>query len=353
MAAFKQIWSPTAHGLSVSGLELWLVDRTAFELSYLRNLEAVEPWNKNIHYGTFVQAGIEGYIKTRNLAGVKKFIEVETGKQLVAYDDWDDILWWAEMARQTVHQYVEVYAKDLDKYEVRASERHHQIELTLPSGRMIKLHGYIDGEGDDVLVENKCRGEYDEQAIAREIDLNLQVNMYCLFYRATSGRLPSRVWYQNIRRPAGFGFKGPRQKQRESREGFRDRIVQHMRENRPYYFYRWWMRPNEKRFGRFMNQMMFPMLEAFLDWYEYMVSPQKSSTVNRVHWTTPYGLYNPFMEGTQERFRQYRIDGSLDGLRPKVSYRDARETAPKAVKPATATVNPSETSTAGKRKRIR
>lgn len=102
-----------------------------------------------------------------------------------------------------------------------------------------------------------------------------------------------------------------------------------------------------------MNQMMFPMLEAFLDWYEYMVSPQKSSTVNRVHWTTPYGLYNPFMEGTQERFRQYRIDGSLDGLRPKVSYRDARETAPKAVKPATATVNPSETSTAGKRKRIR
>ena len=145
MAPLKQIWSPTAHGLSVSGLELWLVDRTGFELSYLRNLEAVEPWNKNIHYGSLVQAGIEGYIKTRNLAGVKKFIETETKKQLKAYPDWDDILWWAEMARQTVYQYVEVYGRDLDKYQVRASERHHQIELKLPSGRMIKLHGYIDG----------------------------------------------------------------------------------------------------------------------------------------------------------------------------------------------------------------
>lgn len=350
MAAYKQIWSPTIHGLSVSGLELWLVDRTAFEISYLRDLEAVEPWNKNIFYGVLVQAGIEGFIKTRNLAGVKRFIETEAQKQLLAYDDWDDILWWAEMARQTCHQYVEIYGADLDKYEVKASERHHQVELKLPSGRMIKLHGYIDGEGDNVILENKCRGEWDETAIAKEVDLNLQVNMYCLFHRATNGRLPGRVWYQHIRRPAGFGYKGPRQKQREDRSDFRHRIVEHITNNRPYYFYRYWIRPDEKRFSRFMKQMMFPMLEAFMDWYEYMITPNRSEVVNRLHWTTPYGLYNPFMEGTQERFRQYRIDGSLEGLRPKVHYRDAPETAPKAVRPNPSTSGTTEAKSAGKRR---
>ncbi len=98
-----------------------------------------------------------------------------------------------------------------------------------------------------------------------------------------------------------------------------------------------------------MKQMMLPMLEAFMDWYEYMITPNRSGVLNRVHWTTPYGLYNPFMEGTQERFRQYRIDGSLEGLRPKVHYRDAPETAPKAV-PIPSTNGTTEAKSTGKRR---
>ena len=89
MVQFRAIWSPVVNGLSLSALEMWLVDRVAFEVSYLRDLEAVEPWNKNMMYGSLIQAGIEGYIKTRQPRGAAKFIQTEFEKQAKKYDELD------------------------------------------------------------------------------------------------------------------------------------------------------------------------------------------------------------------------------------------------------------------------
>jgi len=318
---FKQIWCPLRNGLSVSGLEMWLVDKTAFEISYLRDLEVVEGWNKNTQYGTFVQAGIEGYIKHRDPKLAAFFIQKEFEKQIKQYEDYEDICWWAQLAQSQVQTWIDLYAKDLDTYGITRSEVHHKIDLELPSGRKICLHGYIDGEGDDILMENKCRGEWDEESIASEIDLNLQVNMYLLFHKARTGVLPNRVWYQHIRRPGGFAYRGPRKKAKESNEQYRRRLADAIDSDRDYHFYRYWVLPDEERFQRFTHLCLYPMLEAFLDWYFYMIHPNRKDEVNKYHWVTPYGLYNPFLEGTQERFRNFRLTGSTLGLRPKVHYR--------------------------------
>lgn len=152
------IWSPVANGLSLSALEMWLVDRVAFEVSYLRDLEAVESWNKNMMYGSLIQAGIEGYIKTRQPRGAAKFIQTEYEKQVAKYDDIDEISWWATLAQHQVTTFTDLYAADLDLFHVDKSECQHKIELILPSGRPIVLNGFIDGEGDGVIMENKCRG---------------------------------------------------------------------------------------------------------------------------------------------------------------------------------------------------
>jgi hypothetical protein len=40
-----------------------MVDPIACELRYLRDLEAVEPWRKEMSYGSFFQAAVEGYVK--------------------------------------------------------------------------------------------------------------------------------------------------------------------------------------------------------------------------------------------------------------------------------------------------
>ncbi len=296
---------------------MWLVDRTAFEVSYLRDLEAVEPWNKNTNYGSLVQAGIEGFIKTRQHRGAARFIETEFEKQVKQYEEYDDIAWWAGVAQTTVSTWIDLYAKDLDKYRIDKSEVHHKMTLTLPSGREIVLHGYVDGEGDNVLMENKTRGDWDDDKLAKEIDLNLQVNMYTLFFNAKHGRLPERIWYQHIRRPLGFGYRGPRSKASESSDDFRKRLGEAIDKDRQYHFFRYFIKPTKDRFERFMHLIMYPMLESFLDWYEYMSHPYREKELNKTHWVTPYGLYNPFMEGTLERFREYRLNGSTLGLRPK------------------------------------
>jgi hypothetical protein len=42
--------------------------------------------------------------------------------------------------------------------------------------------------------------------------------------------------------------------------------------------------------------------------------------VHRHHYLTPYGLYNPYLEGTGERFRTYALTGSTLGLKKKKIY---------------------------------
>lgn len=319
MAKSVQLWSPQIHGLSLSGLELWLVDKVAFELQYLRNLEVVESWNKNMQYGSLVQAGIEGFIKTRQAKLAHRFIDIESEKQIAIWDDAEEILWWAGLAKAAVTEFIRHYETDLKKYGIQKSEEHHKVDLTLPSGRQLIIHGYLDGHGPENMMENKCRGDWDLESIAAEIDRNLQVNYYCLMYKATHGKLPKYVWYQHVRRPGSFGYRGPTRRKTESKDQYRDRIILHMEENKGYYFFRHMIRPTEQVLDRFLNECLIPILEAFMDWYTYMTSPNKKDTPNHSHWITPYGLYNPFMEGTQERFRTYRLTGSTLGLRPRIA----------------------------------
>ena len=317
MAESKSVWSPRKNGLSVSGLNLWLVDRTAFELQYLRRLEVVEPWNKNLGYGLLMQAGIEGFIKTGTVAGAYQLQNREFEKQIVQYSEIDEIAYWTRIAGHQLTTFIDYYSEDLKKYGVTKSELHHEAEVKLASGRTIKLHGYIDGEGDGIIMENKCRGEWDDQAIVDNIDLDLQFNTYCLLQRAATGELPQYVWYQHIRRPCGFGYKGPRKKAKESDDDYIKRLGEAINTDREYHFYRYLARPDKERFGRFCKECLFPILESFLDWYEYMTAADRAKLVNKYHWMQPYGLYDPFLKGTPERFREYRLTGTTRGLRPR------------------------------------
>ena len=132
------------------------------------------------------------------------------------------------------------------------------------------------------------------------------------------------MWYQNIRRPGGFGYRGPKQRKAEDREAYRQRLVEYIDANKEDHYYQFIGRPSMEEFQRFCHGCLYPMLEAFIDWYcerlafmGYETNPMGIPPVNKTHWITPYGLYNPFTEGTSERFRNYRLNGDLTGLRRK------------------------------------
>lgn len=311
---YRNVYNPFENGLTVSQINLWLIDKVAYELQYLRGLEAVEDWNKALKYGNLVGAGYEGFIKTKEQRGASRFIEQEVAKQVAEWPDAaDDIAWWANRASHTSKCFGTLYGEDLEKYHVDEAETRYRSRLCLPDGRSVCLSGYMDGEGEDIILEGKCRSSWDEVGIVHEIKNDLQYNFYLHLYYIHHGKLPSKVWYQHTRRPCGFGFRGPRKKKSESLVEFGERIDQHMTDNPDYYFFRLINTTSMDEFERFCHATLYPIITAMMDWYDWMLDKSKP---NSYHWMTPYGLYNPFMEGTQERFRQYRLHGTTAGLRP-------------------------------------
>lgn len=324
----RMVWSPYSHGLSVSSLQLWAVDRVGCELRLLRNRRAIEPWRKETSFGNLFQAAYEGWVKHREKGMLKRHAE-EVDKQIVINPEAkDDIVTWGTLA---LRLFSECFLKryEAEMKSVVRSEEHHKARIDLPSGRQIVLHGYIDGEFDKLpastplvgnafgFCENKTRSDWDQEKLVDELPWDLQTNIYLLLYRAKYGKLPSRVWYQHIRRPGGFAYRGPRQKTNEPLKAWHGRIVEHIREDllNDYHFYRFWLKPTMTGLERFCWGALYPMLEAFLDWYDYLIHPDRDNIVNRVHWFQPYGIYNPFENGRPESFRNYRLTGSTAGLR--------------------------------------
>ncbi len=324
----RMIWSPYTHGLSVSSLQLWLVDRVGCELRLLRNRRAIEPWRKETSFGNLFQSCYEGWVKNGEQGLLKRQAE-EVDKQIaINPESKDDIAQWAWLAQEMFRKgFLKKYSSEFRS--VKRSEEHFKSDFTLPSGRVIRLHGYVDGEYDSMLkstplvggssglCENKCRSDWDSDKLIEELPWDLQTNIYTLLYHAKHGKLPGTIWYQHVRRPGGFGFRGPRQKTGESIKDYHKRIVEHMQENLldDYYFYRFWLRPTMTGLERFCWGCLYPMLESFLDWYEFLVHPDRDNQVNRHHWFHPYGVYNPFENGRPETFRNYRLTGSTAGLR--------------------------------------
>lgn len=320
----KTVWNPALKGLSVSALNLFWINPVAFELKYFQGLEPVEPWNKKMSYGSLMGAGIEGFIKKRTDDAIVDYIDRQYRKDIAKYNEWEEILWWTKLATAQSKIFCKRYETDFDKYYVTHAESKLKQTLTLPSGRKVVLNGYLDGEGKDLIFEHKCRGNWNPERVANEIDMDLQFNYYLLLYYLKNGKLPSRVWYQHSRRPSGFGYRGPKQKTTETKATYSQRLIKYMQENEDDHFYQFMSITNMERFQRFLHISLYPKLEQFLDWYDYLTgkpyfdyNDNWKGRINSLHVMTPYGLYNPYLEGTDETFRHYALTGSTLGLRKK------------------------------------
>lgn len=325
--AVKTIWNPAEKGLSVSALSLFWINPVAFELKYFQGLEPVIPWNKDMGYGSLIGAGIEGWIKTRTGEGMADYIDRQYKKEIARHDEWDEIGWWTELAYSQTRLFISIYKNDFDNYDITRAEERIKATIELPSGRSITLAGYLDGSGDDNIFEHKCRSDWNTEKIASEIDMDLQFNFYLLLFYSKTGKLPEILWYQHSRRPSGFAYRGPKKRDTETKESFQKRLVKYIEENSEDHFYQFIARPRMERFERFLNVCLYPKLEQFLDWYQYMIGGEEyrisfqqendilPNRYNSLHMMTPYGLFNPYIEGRDESFRNYAMTGSTLGLR--------------------------------------
>lgn len=320
----KIVYNLPEKGLSVTAFNTWFVNPVACELKYFHNLEPVTSWNKNTGYGSLVGTGIEGYIRTRNLETVKEYINRLCLREFKKYSDYEEIVWWSELAIHQTQVMVNRYSKDFDRYHIGVAEEKINAPIKLPSGRTIVLTGKLDGSSKDgsIIFEHKCKKDWNESSIVDEIDLDLQVNWYLTLCLAKYGSLPKTLWYQHSRRPGGFGYRGPKRKVKETEQEFLIRTCEYISDNEDDHFYQFIAKPKMDRYNRFLHCCMYPLLEKFLDWWEYMIN--RKGKINKYHYMTPYGIYNPYLEGTEETFRKFALTGSTIGLR-KVSYESNKE----------------------------
>jgi hypothetical protein len=305
-----------------------MVDPIACELRYLRDLEAVEPWRKEMSYGSFFQAAVEGYVK-EGVRSACSFVDETADSQITRNpESKSDILFWADLAKSL---FLKCYLPRYPEVScITKSERHVAADISLPSGRVVKLHGYLDAEFEKLppglgpvtgcwgFGEHKCRGEWNEQTIAENIPWDLQTNIYTLLLFAERGEIPPAVWYQHCRRPGGFAYGGPRQGKNETLQQWGSRVIKTIEaDTSDYHFFRFWHRPTRAGLERFLWGFLYPYLEHFLDWYDYMVDPNRDQRVNKYHWIRPYGVYDNFMTTFPEAYRNYRVTGSTRGLRKK------------------------------------
>lgn len=321
--AVKEIWNPALKGLSVSALNLFWINPVAFELKYFQGLEPVEAWNKNTAYGSLIGAGIEGFIKKGTTLDIENFVDRQYRKDIMKFNEYDEIAWWSQLATEQAKIFCSRYSADFKAHGVTRAETRRKETIILPSGRTIVLNGYLDGEGKDLIFEHKCRGDWNPERIADEIDMDLQFNYYLLLYYTKEGKLPKKVWYQHSRRPSGWGYRGPKKRETETKDAYLKRLVQYIKDNEDDHFYQFMAIPDMGRFQRFLQISLYPKLEQFLDWYDYLTGKEPYNSVstcdryNSLHVMTPYGLYNPYLEGTDEAFRRYALTGSTLGLRKR------------------------------------
>lgn len=325
----KIVYNFPERGLSTSAFNLWFVNPVAFELQYFHDLEPVEEWNKNTGYGSLVGNGIEGWLKTRTKESINEYITRYYMREFKKYSDYEEIVWWAKLAIFQTDIFIRKYYKDFNRYEINEAELSIKAPITLPSGRIIVLSGRLDGNNKDgsVIFEHKAKKDWNTERIASEVDLDLQVNWYLTLCLCKFGSLPKVLWYQHSRRPGGYGYRGPKRKKGETSDEFLKRSCDYIADNVDDHFYQFIARPKMERYQRFMNLCMYPLLERFMDWWEYKTG--KITGVNKYHYLTPYGLYNPYLEGTDEKFRTFSLTGSTVGLR-KVrngNYTDKEKTS--------------------------
>lgn len=198
----------------------------------------------------------------------------------------------------------------------------------LPSGRTVYLRGKYDavdligGKRPGVyLGENKAKGTIDGTTIERELSFNLQTLLY-LVVLSEDPLLIQRVRgvrYNVIRRPLSSGKHTIRPKKAtkripaESMEDYYHRLGGLIEGEPDHYFHRWKQEVSTAELTNFKTQFLDPCLEELCKWYDWVTTGDPWRMGNKIHWRSPYGIYN-LMDGKPSELDEYLLSGSTLGL---------------------------------------
>ncbi len=330
----EPVWKgPEVDGVTQSLLSRFLVCRERFRLLVVEGLKPADKFNHFIEYGHMWHICEEH--RDGDWSSVLKVYALSLCKRYPYQQE--QIQHWYNICKIQFPLYISYWAgqKSEQNRTPLFQEQSFKVSYELPSGRVVLLRGKWDGGNllgpkrnpGIYLQENKTKGSLDEGQILRQLQFDLQTMLYLV---ALDAHFPedhiSGVVYNCVRRPLSGGkgsirqHKATTKKPAETAEHFYGRVKTIIEEDPSNFFMRWKVEVTTADLERFKREFLTPILEQLCDWWEWVSGCQLHnpaalfSSLDGLHWRTPYGFYNILAEGGSSELDEYLATGSEAGL---------------------------------------
>lgn len=337
------LWKgPYEDGITQSLLNLFLMCRERFRVKVIDGLGATDKFKHAIEYGNMWHACEEALAKREDpLKALKDY----ANKLIRRYPlSQEEIEKWYLVCKMQFPIYVEYWRKhpDVKNREPLFQEEVFTVGYKLPSGRTVKMKGKFDsvdliGKKPNqaiYLQENKTKGQIEEELLQKQLTFDMQTMFYIVALKLwlslegdapvvfPGNRIPpiQGVRYNVVRRPFAGGKGMIRQKQAtaKTKEETLPQLIERLRTDyivpEPnYWFMRWQVVIGKTDTDRFCDEFLTPILEQLCDWWDSQVVSDGVKK-SKLHYRTPYGIYNPLAEGLMTDVDEYIATGSTAGL---------------------------------------
>tara|TARA_R110002020_G_scaffold115383_2_gene265299 strand:+ start:65 stop:1075 length:1011 start_codon:yes stop_codon:yes gene_type:complete len=284
-------------GVTYSFLDEWLLDREQARLSY------VEGWSSKglavpLDFGLAFHDCLEWVAKGRSPKTIhKKVIAPYLEKRLGGKNKLrpDEVIKLTELLR-SVEVVFQEYASYWEKYDADMQyiyqEKSFKVDHTLPSGKDMPLRGRWDAvykeNGKIWLMENKTKGQIDEEGILASLPFDLQTMLYVHTLQEHLGQKVEGVLYNVIRRP------GLRRRKTEQIGEFIDRIQDDVVKRPQHYFMRWRVEFLSEDIKTWVSKSLNPILEQVMQWWESIQNNPFEPWDSPLHYQNPTALFTRY-----------------------------------------------------------
>lgn len=351
-------------GVTQSLLARYPVCKERFRIHVMEGLRPVDRFLHRLEYGSMWHLCEEAHAAGRMWVDALRLHAEQLCKRYPLQQD--EIDHWYRVCKTQFPIYVEWW-KNHPGVKARKpllQEQVFDVPYELPSGRIVRLRGKwdsVDLIGKGIwLVENKTKGEIDEQQLVRQLTFDLQTMFYLIALVESqvegsplTAHQIAGVIYNVVLRPLSGGKgsivqkkgRGKDKNGAETRDEFYVRLGELIRtavsnewgvaKDQHYFFRRWEVQVSPQDIETFRRQCLDPVLENLCDdyeWWKFCWESKKSVEVplwgdwshkmrasyfpqhSPRHFRLPYGLWNPILEGRSSELDDYLDSGSEIGL---------------------------------------
>lgn len=308
-------------GITFTMLSRFLSCRERFRIQYLEGLQVRDTFNHRLEFGNM------WHICEEALAASGVGIAPNGNDTLASYCNGlskkyplarQEIAHWHEMCRAEFPLYTAYWThlKQQHPTTTLLQEQVFDIPYKLPSGLIVRLRGKWDRvdlcNGKVYLGENKTKSQIDPVKIKHQLSFDLQTLMYLTAMQGDQSYLG------DIKYPiVGVRYNIVRRSAHKSPESMLKKIQEDVANGRGgEWFSRWVIDITSDDIQTFKEQCLNPILEGLCDWYGWATSvdPAPEEYGYGIHYRTPFGIFNPMMEGGSSEYDDYLATGSTDGL---------------------------------------